>query len=124
MGLSWIFQIQICSQIENGMKKSGGGCVKKFLVIIIVFVSILFAGCGWENGLSRKNETLAVLLKDSFWVAESENIPYMIDAISRKDTEYMKQLMLEGKVFIFDKDTKVVQRCSVSGKNNMEVLFK
>ena len=99
--------------------------MKKFLVIVIVFVAVLLTGCGGGENIPNNNDKIeAVLLKDSLWVADSENMPYLNDAITRKDAEYLKQLMIEQKVFIVDKDTKVERFGVAAEKNNVLILFK
>lgn len=56
---------------------------------------------------------------------ESENIPYLTDAIiTRKDTEYLNQLILEGKFFKVDKDTKVTRFDVAADKDNVLIKFK
>lgn len=105
--------------------------MKKFLSVAFIFFVLILIGCGSnaKNNSVDKNtdkdpEIDSVLLKDSLWVADSENMPYLNDAITRKDAEYLKQLMIEGKVFIVDKDTKVMRFGVAADKNNVLILFK
>ena len=94
--------------------------MKKFLSVALIIMTILFAGCG-----SKKNiEVPAVLLANSFWVADSDNMPYLIDALARDDTEYLKQLILEGKVFQVDRDTKVTRFGVVADEHYALISFK
>lgn len=102
--------------------------MKNFLTIALIVIAIILGGCdgnAHENKASQKNndKIAAVLLKDSFWVMDSENMPYLNDAISRKDIEYLKQLMLEEKVFFVDRDTKVTRFGVAADKNNVLILF-
>lgn len=79
--------------------------MKKILAVALMTLVFLLAGCSKD----KVEETPAVLLGNSFWVADSENIPYLADALARDDVEYLNQLMLEGKVFKVDRDTKVAR---------------
>ncbi len=92
----------------------------KLLTVALLLVAMILVGCGGE----KEEEIPAILLKKSFWVADSENIPYVNDAISRKDADYLEQLILEGKVFLTDKDTKVIRLGTLANKNNARILFK
>jgi len=45
-----------------------GRDMKKFLTVLLMFATIVVAGCGNKQII----ETNAILLKESFWVADSE----------------------------------------------------
>ena len=94
--------------------------MKKILSVALIMITILFAGCGND----KSNEIPSVLLKNSFWVADSGNMPYLIDALSRDDVEYLKQLMLEGKVFQVDRDTKVARFGVAADEHYALISFK
>lgn len=103
--------------------------MNKIFLIVLVVVAVILGGCGGnahENKAPQNgnDEVAAFLLKDSFWVMNAENMPYLNDAISRKDVEYLKQLMIEGKVFLVDKDTKVTRFGVAADKNNVLILFR
>ena len=101
--------------------------MKNFLSVLLMFAIIILVGCaneGKDNHADKNDEVDSILLKDSLWVADSDNMPYLNDAISRKDTEYLEQLVIERKVFIADKDTKVVRFGVAAYKNNALILFK
>lgn len=103
--------------------------MKKFFLLTLMFLMIICAACGnkksAEQPASAEPEKIdAVLVAGSFWVTESENMPYLNDAINRNDVEYMKQLMLEGKVFFVDHDTKVIRFGVAADKNNSLIQFK
>ena len=65
-----------------------------------------------------------ILLAKSPFVQENENITYLADAIQRKDEDYLQQLIVENKVFLVDKDTKVDISINNSESNNVQILFK
>lgn len=50
-----------------------GRDMKKFLTVLLMFATIVVAGCGNKQII----ETNAILLKESFWVADSENMQYL-----------------------------------------------
>lgn len=95
--------------------------MKKFLAVTLILASIFVVGCGGEK---FAGETPAILLKNSFWVADSKNMKYLADALARDDMEYLKQLMLEGKVFQVDRDTKVVRSGLAANKHYSLISFK
>lgn len=100
------------------------------VVIVALFFAIV-SGLSPKDTVPETNkekpkverQVSAVLLKDSFWVMDSGDMPYLNDAISRKDVEYLKQLMIEGKVFHIDRDTKVTRFGVAADKNNVLILF-
>lgn len=108
--------------------------MKKFLSVALIIMTILLAGCGNEKTAEQsasvevKNEQPvpevkkidSILVAGSFWVLNSENMPYLSDALTRSDADYLKQLILEEKIFRVDRDTKVIQ----SGENNTQISFK
>ena len=103
--------------------------MKKFFVVALMSVMLVCVACGNEKSAEQSapaepKKIDAVLVAGSFWVIESENMPYLTDALTRKDTEYLRQLMLEGKVFHVDKDTKVTRFGVAADKNNVLILFK
>lgn len=100
------------------------------VVIVALFFAIV-SGLSPKDTVPETNkekpnverQISAVLLKDSFWVMDSRNMPYLNDAISRKDVEYLKQLMIERKIFLVDKNTKVTRFGVAADKNNVLILF-
>ena len=94
--------------------------MKKILAVALMFAFMIVAGCSSDNS----SEVPSVLLKNSFWVTDSGNMPYLIDAIARDDVEYLKQLMLEGKVFQVDRDTKVTRFGVAANENYALISFK
>ena len=105
--------------------------MKKYLATVLIFFAVIFVGCGFKkdiqlvNSDARRNDKIdAILLAKSFWVADSKNMAYLNDAISRRDEDYLKQLMIERKVFIVDKDTKITRFGAAADKNNVLILFK
>ena len=101
--------------------------MKRFLAVVLIIATMILVGCGSGKSVdtsSKSNEEVAaVLQKDSLWVMDSDNMPYLNDAIKRKDVDYLKQLMIEGKVFLADKDTKVTRFGVTADKNNVLILF-
>ncbi len=109
--------------------------MKKILSVVLILFAIIMFGCGEKNSIpqpapveskteqSTVDKIEAVLLADSFWVLDSENMPYLADALSRQDAEYLDQLMLEGKVFHVDKDTKVTRFGVAADKDNVLIIF-
>lgn len=100
--------------------------MKKFLLLALILVTTTFiGGCSSQPAEqpAPAEKVSSILLKESFWVVDSGNIPYLNDAITRKDTEYIKQLMIEGKVFLVDRDTKVTQIGEMTAYNNVPILF-
>lgn len=71
--------------------------------------------------MKRLLKFLPFLLKNSFWVVDSDNIPYLVDALARDDTEYLEQLIIERKVFQVDHDTKVM-RFGVSADKHFALI--
>lgn len=101
--------------------------MKKFLSVAFILVAMILVGCGGKTAdkyAPESEKVDAILLADSFWVVDAENMPYLTDAITRKDTEYLNQLMLEGKVFRVDKDTKVTRFGVAANENNVLIQFK
>ena len=110
--------------------------MKKFLSIALIIAAMILAGCGNEKtvnqstksttpALETKNDKVdAILIAGSVWVLDSDNVPYLADAVARNDMDYLNQLMIEGKVFQVDHDTKVTRFGLASDKNNALILFK
>ena len=112
--------------------------MKKTLSVIFMFVVLVISGCSDDKATKQSMPTEpkieqpapepekieAVLVAGSFWVADSENIPFLADAIKRKDVEYMKQLMRENKVFLVEKNTKDEHFGIVADKSNVKILFR
>lgn len=69
-------------------------------------------------------EVNAVLLKDSLWAIDEENMAYLTDAVQRDDIEYIDQLNIEKKVFATDRDTKVVRIGEVTPEGTVAIRFK
>lgn len=107
---------------------SGGEGMKNFLSIALIIAAVILVGCGGEKradiSYGSNEKVAAILQKDSLWVMDSKNVPYLNDAIARKDVEYLEQLMIEGKVFLADKDTKVTRFGLAADKNIVMILFK
>lgn len=101
--------------------------MKKILTVALLVVTFLIVGCGdakkAEKDGTEKDE-LAVILKDSFWVADSQNMIYLYDALIRQDREYLNQLILEGKVFYVDRDTIVSRFGVAADPDNVLILFR
>ncbi|MBR6713505.1 MAG: hypothetical protein IKI76_11005 [Selenomonadaceae bacterium] len=106
--------------------------MKKFFLVIFILLAVIFSGCGTEKTTEQsqsvteteKNDKVAsILLKNSFWVMDSDNMKYLNDAIARKDAEYLDQLMIERKVFFVDKDTKVTRFGVAADRNNVLIIF-
>lgn len=116
-------------EFSLAVERIGNEVMKKyFSIALMVVVAVILGGCGGnahENKVPKKSsdEIAAVLLKDSFWVMDSGDMPYLNDAISRKDIDYLKQLMIEGKVFYVDRDTKVTRFGIAADKNNVLIIF-
>ena len=119
--------------------------MKNFLSVALIFFTLFLVGCGEERNVAEKldeNKNVglstnkveqpapepekvdAILVAGSFWVIESENMMYLKDAIARSDMEYLKQLTLEGKVYLVDKDTKVTRFGVAADENNVLISFK
>lgn len=106
--------------------------MKNFLLVMFILLAVIFSGCGTEKTTEQsqsvteteKNDKVAsILLKNSFWVMDSDNMKYLNDAIARKDAEYLDQLMIERKVFFVDKNTKVTRFGVAADKNNVLIIF-
>lgn len=96
--------------------------MKKISVFLITLSLIMF-GCGNKVEIKEEKREEAILLKDSLW-CESEYAAEMNDANERRDYEYMRQLMIEGKVKSVDRDTKVERFGVAANPNNVLILFK
>lgn len=94
--------------------------MKKFFAVACLVATIFICGCGGEKSAEK---VPSILLKESLWVADSDNLPYLNDAIARKDSEYLKQLMLEGKVFLVERDTKVTRFGVAAEKDHVLIQF-
>lgn len=94
--------------------------MKNFFSVALLVAAFLVCGCGGDKTAER---VPSILLKESLWVADSDNMQYLNDAIARKDTEYLNQLMIEGKVFLVERDTKVTRFGVAADKNNVLIQF-
>ena len=75
--------------------------MKKFLSIALIIAAMILAGCGNEKtvnqstksttpALETKNDKVdAILIAGSVWVLDSDNMPYLADAIARNDMDYL-----------------------------------
>ena len=98
-----------------------------FYAAIFLSVFLLVAGCSNDKNINieklNKSEP-RILLSNSSFVQESENMVYLADAIQRNDVDYLQQLIVENKVFVVDKDTKVDYFINDTNSNNAEIIFK
>ena len=107
----------------------GRDLLKKFYAVALLILIFFLAGCGSDN-LNKKKDydkqesEKLLLLQNSFWVQEYESLGYLIDALQRQDNDYLKQLMIEKKVFFVDKDTNVIGNAVATDSNIEMILFK
>lgn len=94
-----------------------------FVPILILMASALFSGCSNNAEKLHKPEP-RILLANSSFVQEYENMQYLLDAVQRKDEDYLKQLILENKVFYVDKDTHVDNIGNMADINHEVIIFK
>ena len=98
-----------------------------FYAAIFLSVFLLVAGCSNDKNINieklNKSEP-RILLSNSSFVQESENMVYLADAIQRNDVDYLQQLIVENKVFVVNKDTKVDYFINDTNSNNAEIIFK
>ena len=101
--------------------------MKKIFLVVLIAVAVIVSGCSGDKTADKpapESDVDAVLVAGSFFVIDAENMSYLTDAIARKDTEYLNQLILEGKVFKVDKDTKVTRFGVAADENNVLIKFK
>ena len=65
---------------------------------------------------------MGYMKKTACWVADSNDIYYLADAVSRNDIDYLNTLIYKGKVFVVDKKTQVEIR-SLYDENIVMVYF-
>lgn len=87
--------------------------MKKFFLLALVFMMIVCCGCGSKYS----DETRIV--EFAFWSEDKENIPDLLDAINTRDTEFLAQQVIDGKIKHAEKETKVAV---VSEFNNGEIV--
>ena len=117
--------------------------MRNFFKVAVLVAAIFICGCGGEKTAENPvpvesaieqtasepekkeaNEVSAVLLKDSLWAIDEEYMAYLTDAVKRDDIEYIDQLTIEKKVFIVDRDTKVVRIGEAKPEGNVSIRFK
>ena len=95
-----------------------------FIVSILVLLTVsLFSGCS-NNGEKLHDPEPRILLANSPFVQDDDNLKYLLDAIQRKDDDYLQQLIIENKVFSVDKDTHVDNIGTMTGTDNELIIFK
>ena len=87
--------------------------MKKIFLLALMFMMIVCCGCGSKYS----DETLIV--EFAFWSEDKENIPDLLDAINTRDTEFLAQQVIDGKIKHAEKETKVAV---VSEFNNGEIV--
>ena len=109
--------------------------MKKFIYFIMSLLFLfLVISCGNNNEVNNSSKSPSIqqknlesdkfiLPKGFFLVEKSEYMPYLIDAIQRKDEEYLNQLILEQKVHYVEKDVKVSRFGYSSDPNNELIVF-
>lgn len=96
--------------------------LRKFLLITLLIIVGISTGCtSKEKKIAPKD---CVLLKGSFWVQDSNYMHDLRDAVYRQDKEYLKQLMLEGKIYQTDRDVRVIEFGVTAEKNDALIKFK
>lgn len=109
--------------------------MKKILLILFVILSITIFGCSEQKSNSEYENkvektiyeevviTDSILVAGSFFVTDSKNITFLKDSMKRNDIEYLKQLILENKVFYVDRDTSVKCFGEISNKDEVLITF-
>lgn len=75
--------------------------MKKIFLLALMFVILILVGCG--NKYS--DETL--ILKKAGWVENEENARDFLDALETNDDDFLTQQIIDGKIKIVDKETKI-----------------
>lgn len=111
--------------------------MKKLFAIALIAATIFICGCGnqtaeqpapnnpkVEQPAPEPERVDAVLVAGSFLTFDAENMPLLADALNRNDIEYLKQLVVEEKIFRVDKDTKILQIDEATSDGSIAIHFK
>lgn len=79
--------------------------MKKLFILLIVMISLLFV-CFFTSGLAQ-SELERIVKKDCYGAFNREDMDKMTSVIMAKDETAFKGLIIEGKIFLVKKGTKV-----------------
>lgn len=91
--------------------------MKRFVVAVLILAMMIVSGCGSKYS----DETLIV--EFAFWSEDKENIPDLLDAINTRDTEFLAQQVIDGKIKHADKETKVAVMSEFNNGEIVEIKF-
>lgn len=110
--------------------------MKKIFAVACLVATIFICGCGGEKSAEQSAEPKveqpapepekvdAVAVDGTIWAIDEENVAYLIDALDRNDGEYLKQLSVEQKAFLVDRDTKVTRIGKPAANDTVMIKFK
>lgn len=112
--------------------------MKKFFLLALILLALIVSACGGQKTVEQSapaepkieqpalepEKIDAIAVKGTLWAIDEENMKYLTDAVNRKDSEYLKQLVLEKKIFHVDRDTKVTRIGTTSDEGNVMISFK
>lgn len=113
-----------------------GDAMKKFFAVACLVATIFICGCGGDKTAEQPAEPKveqpapepekvdAVAVDGTIWAIDEENVAYLIDALDRNDGEYLKQLSVEQKAFLVDRDTKVTRIGKPAANDTVMIKFK
>ena len=110
--------------------------MKKVFAVACLVATIFICGCGGDKTAEQPAEPKveqpapepekvdAVAVDGTIWAIDEENVAYLIDALDRNDGEYLKQLSVEQKAFLVDRDTKVTRIGKPAANDTVMIKFK